>query len=113
MPLYIVEKLVGGIIVLDLRGRITLGCETETFRVRIRQLLGAGYRRRILDLNASASLQPDEDATRYRRFLRFRSKLPLRALEGYDWPELKSFASSRRVNRVRPVNPSCAVEVCA
>jgi anti-sigma B factor antagonist len=50
MPLYIVEKLVGGRILLDLRGRITLGRETETFRLKIRQLLDAGHRRLILDL---------------------------------------------------------------
>ena len=50
MPLYIVEKLVGGIILLDLRGRITLGRETESFRRKIRELLDAGQRRLILDL---------------------------------------------------------------
>jgi anti-sigma B factor antagonist len=50
VPLYIVEKLVGGIILFDLRGRITLGRETETFRRKIRQLLEAGQRRLILDL---------------------------------------------------------------
>jgi anti-sigma B factor antagonist len=50
MPIYIVEKLVGGIILLDLRGRITLGPETEAFRSKIKQLLEAGQRRLILDL---------------------------------------------------------------
>jgi anti-sigma B factor antagonist len=50
MPLYIVEKLVGGIILLDLRGRLTLGRETEAFRIKIRQLLDAGQKRLILDL---------------------------------------------------------------
>jgi anti-sigma B factor antagonist len=50
MPLYIVEKLVDGIILLDLRGRITLGRETETFRLKLRQLLDAGQKRLILDL---------------------------------------------------------------
>jgi anti-sigma B factor antagonist len=50
MPLYIVEKLVGRVILLDLRGRIILGRETETFRRKIRQLIDAGYRRLILDL---------------------------------------------------------------
>ena len=50
MPLYIVEKLVGGIILLDMRGRITLGRETETFRRKIRELIDAGYKRLILDL---------------------------------------------------------------
>jgi anti-sigma B factor antagonist len=52
MPLYIVEELVGGIILLGLRGRITLGRETETFRHKIRQLIDAGYKRLILDLGA-------------------------------------------------------------
>jgi anti-sigma B factor antagonist len=50
MPLYIVEKLMGGIIVLDMRGRITLGRETETLRSKIRELIDAGYRRLVLDL---------------------------------------------------------------
>jgi anti-sigma B factor antagonist len=50
MPLYIVEKLVAGIILLDLRGRITLGQETEAFRRKIRELLDDGQRRLILDL---------------------------------------------------------------
>jgi anti-sigma B factor antagonist len=50
MPLYIVEKLMGGIIVLDMRGRITLGRETETLRSKIKQLIDAGSRRLILDL---------------------------------------------------------------
>ncbi|MGA2607353.1 MAG: STAS domain-containing protein [Terriglobia bacterium] len=50
MPLYIVEKLMGGIILLDMRGRITLGRETEAFRRKIRELIDAGYKRLILDL---------------------------------------------------------------
>jgi anti-sigma B factor antagonist len=50
MPLYIVEKLMSGIIVLAMRGRITLGRETETFRSKIRELIDAGHRRLILDL---------------------------------------------------------------
>ena len=50
MPLYIVEKLMGGIIVLGMRGRITLGRETEAFRHKIKELIDAGHRRLILDL---------------------------------------------------------------
>jgi anti-sigma B factor antagonist len=50
MPLYIVVKMVDGIILLDLRGRITLGHETEAFRRKIRELIDAGHRRLILDL---------------------------------------------------------------
>ena len=50
MRLYMVEKLVNGVMVLDLRGRITLGEETEALRVRVKQLVEAGYSRIILNL---------------------------------------------------------------
>jgi anti-sigma B factor antagonist len=50
MQLYIVEKMVNGVMVLDLRGRITLGEETEALRGRVRQLVEAGYTRIILNL---------------------------------------------------------------
>ena len=39
MPLYIVEKIVVVIILAQLRGRITLGRETENLRQVIRHLL--------------------------------------------------------------------------
>jgi anti-sigma B factor antagonist len=50
MQLYMVEKLVNGVMVLDLRGRITLGEETEALRGRVKQLVEAGYTRVILNL---------------------------------------------------------------
>ena len=50
MKLYIVEKELGGVIVLDLRGRITLGEETEALRSKIKQLIEGGHSRLILDL---------------------------------------------------------------
>jgi len=50
MPLYMVEKLVSGVIVLDLRGRIVLGPETEALRERVRRLLEAGHTRIVLNL---------------------------------------------------------------
>jgi anti-sigma B factor antagonist len=50
MPIYIVEKDVGGIILLSLRGRITLGKETEVLRSKIKELLDAGRLKIILDL---------------------------------------------------------------
>jgi len=50
MRLYMVEKLVNGVMVLDLRGRITLGEETEALRGRVKQLVEAGYTRLILNL---------------------------------------------------------------
>jgi anti-sigma B factor antagonist len=50
MPLYIVEKMVDGVLVLDCRGRITLGEETEALRNRVKQALEAGHARLLLDL---------------------------------------------------------------
>ncbi len=50
MALYMVEKLVSGMILLDLRGRIVLGPETEALRERIKRLLEAGHRRIVLNL---------------------------------------------------------------
>ncbi len=50
MPLYIVEKLVNDVVLLDLRGRITLGKETEILREKVRQLVEAGHLRIILKL---------------------------------------------------------------
>jgi anti-sigma B factor antagonist len=50
MALYMVEKAAGGVRVLDLRGRLTLGEETEALRFKVKQLIEEGHRRLILDL---------------------------------------------------------------
>jgi anti-sigma B factor antagonist len=50
MPLYMVEKLVGGVILLDLRGRIILGPETTALREKVNQLVAAGYTKIVLNL---------------------------------------------------------------
>ncbi|MFB3923718.1 MAG: STAS domain-containing protein [Terriglobia bacterium] len=50
MALYMVEKLVSGVMVLDLRGRITLGEETEALRERIKRLVEGGHTRIVLNL---------------------------------------------------------------
>jgi anti-sigma B factor antagonist len=50
MPFYILEKLVEGVIVLDLRGRLMLGDGTEALRNRVRQLIKSGYTQIILNL---------------------------------------------------------------
>ena len=50
MSLYIVEKLVDGIMLLDMRGELTLGDETATLREHVKQLLEKGYRRIVLNL---------------------------------------------------------------
>jgi len=50
MALHIVEKLIRGVMLLDLRGRITLGPETELVRTRVKQVVEAGHSRIILDL---------------------------------------------------------------
>ncbi len=50
MALYMVEKAVGDVTRLDLRGRITLGEETESLRRKVQKLIEAGQRRILLDL---------------------------------------------------------------
>jgi anti-sigma B factor antagonist len=50
MHLHMVEKLVCGVMVLDLRGRITLGEETEALREKVKNLVEAGHTRLILNL---------------------------------------------------------------
>jgi anti-sigma B factor antagonist len=50
MAIYMVEKVFDHVIVVDVRGRITLGPETEALRAKLKQLLEAGHLRIILDL---------------------------------------------------------------
>lgn len=50
MAIFIVEKVVDGIMLLDLRGRITLGPETEALRTKLKELLNAGYKHILLNL---------------------------------------------------------------
>jgi anti-sigma B factor antagonist len=50
MQLYMVEKVVDGVMVVELRGRITLGEETEALRGKVKQLVETGYTRIILNL---------------------------------------------------------------
>jgi anti-sigma B factor antagonist len=50
MPLHVVEKVIGGFMVLDLRGRITLGPDTEAVRNKVKEVIEAGHQRVILDL---------------------------------------------------------------
>jgi len=50
MALNIVEKESGGITILDLAGRVTLGEESNQLRTKIKEVLAKGKRRLILDL---------------------------------------------------------------
>jgi len=50
VPLYIVEKALDDIAVLDLRGRIILGDETASLRQAVNGLLGSARRQIILSL---------------------------------------------------------------
>lgn len=54
MAIYIVEKLVDGVMVLEMRGRIILGPETEAVRSRIKTLIEAGTLHIVLDLESIA-----------------------------------------------------------
>jgi anti-sigma B factor antagonist len=50
MPLYMVEKKLNGVLLLDIRGRLTLGQETADLRAKLSALLDAGNLRIILKL---------------------------------------------------------------
>ena len=50
MALYMVEKIMDGVILVDLRGRITLGPETEALRTKLKEMVNAGHHRIILNL---------------------------------------------------------------
>ena len=50
MALYMVEKEFGDVIMIDLRGRITLGPETEALRSKLKEVLSAGHQHVILNL---------------------------------------------------------------
>ncbi len=50
MAIYIVEKTLGDVTLLDIRGRVTLGPETEALRSKVRELIEAGRRKLLLDL---------------------------------------------------------------
>ena len=50
MAIYIVEKVIEGVMLVDVRGRITLGPETEALRSKLKQLIDSGQQRVILDL---------------------------------------------------------------
>jgi anti-sigma B factor antagonist len=51
MELYIVEKDAGGVTILSLAGRVTLGDESSKLRSTIKQLLTQGKKRLVLDLS--------------------------------------------------------------
>lgn len=50
MSLYMVEKELDGVLLLDLRGRLTLGPETVALRSKISQILQAGHTQILLNL---------------------------------------------------------------
>lgn len=49
MPLHVVDKLLDGVLILEARGRITLGPETESLRQRIKAASDS-HQRIVLDL---------------------------------------------------------------
>lgn len=50
MPLHMVEKLIGGVLVVEARGRITLGPETEAMRQRLKSVAESGHMSIVLNL---------------------------------------------------------------
>jgi anti-sigma B factor antagonist len=50
MALQIIEKDINGVTVLELAGRVTLGDESGQLRTKIKDVLGQGKKRLVLDL---------------------------------------------------------------
>jgi len=50
MAIYLVEKVINGVTLLDVRGRITLGPETEALRAKMKDLIDRGQKRIIMGL---------------------------------------------------------------
>jgi anti-sigma B factor antagonist len=50
MALQIVEKEINGVTILALSGRVTLGEESNQLRTKIKDVLGGGVKRLVLDL---------------------------------------------------------------
>jgi len=50
MPLHVVDKLLDGVLILEARGRITLGRETESLRQRLKAAGDSGHKHIVLDL---------------------------------------------------------------
>ncbi len=50
MALQIIEKEINGVTVLKLSGRVTLGEESNQLRTKIKEILGEGKKRLVLDL---------------------------------------------------------------
>jgi anti-sigma B factor antagonist len=51
MPLHMVDKLMGDVLVVDARGRLTLGRETEALRQRLKDVVESGQKQIVLDLS--------------------------------------------------------------
>ena len=54
MAIFMVEKLIDGVMLVDLRGRITLGPETEALRTKLKEVLAAGHNHILLNLGEVA-----------------------------------------------------------
>lgn len=50
MALYMVEKHLGDVVLLDVRGRLTLGQETAELRTKLTRLVDAGHLKIVLNL---------------------------------------------------------------
>ena len=56
MALAMVEKEISGVTILQLAGRVTLGDESNALRTKIKELLGQGKTRLVIDLAEVTSI---------------------------------------------------------
>ena len=73
MALFMVEKLIEGVTVLDLRGRLVLGEETEALRERVKRLIAGGSKRIILNLEDLAYMDSSGLSTLISSFVSVRN----------------------------------------
>jgi anti-sigma B factor antagonist len=74
MALFMVEKLVDGVTVLDLRGRLVLGEETEALRERVKRLVAAGHKRIVFNLEELAYMDSSGLSTLISSFVSVRNQ---------------------------------------
>jgi anti-sigma B factor antagonist len=74
MALFLIEKLVNDILILDIHGRLVLGEETEALRERVKRLIAAGHKRIIFDLKELSYLDSSGLSTLISSFVSVRNQ---------------------------------------
>jgi anti-sigma B factor antagonist len=74
MAVYLIEKLVDDVLILDIHGRLVLGDETVALRERVKKLIAAGHKRIIFDLKELAYMDSSGLSTMISSFVSVRNQ---------------------------------------